>query len=363
MAARQDSTPCPAPYWLRGGHLQTIYSTTLNRYRRICFVRERVDTTDGDFIDFDWTAPGLLPDRAADDVPIKADPGLRHTAAWRWINDHDREQLQSPAGSNALILFHGLEGSSASHYAQAIAHHFRIRGWSVVVAHFRSCSGFPNRLVRAYHSGDTADVGFMLDTVRSRLPDARWHAMGVSLGGNALLKYLGRHAPHTQWLHACAAVSVPLDLTASGSRLSDSTSGRLLYTRHFLKTMRAKLVHKARQFPDVIDSRRLAGIASLREFDDLYTAPVHGYADVAHYWSQASSRPWLGRIAVPTLVLNARNDPFVPESSLPGINECSPTVLLHQPTQGGHAGFVTGRFPGTLDWLPQRLQHYFETAR
>src|SRR5690606_38657378 len=169
MSARFDASDCSVPPWLPGGHSQTIHAALWTRRVHVSFSRERVDTLDSDFIDFDWAYPGR---------PL--DSGQVADA------DHPPER--------ALVLFHGLEGSSQSRYAQAIADHFRARGWVVAIPHFRGCSGTPNRLPRAYHSGDSDEVEFMLDTARSRLPQTRWYAVGVSLGGNALAKYLGERA-------------------------------------------------------------------------------------------------------------------------------------------------------------------------
>ncbi|NGR09187.1 alpha/beta fold hydrolase [bacterium SGD-2] len=360
MSARIDTTPCPAPWWLPGGHAQTLYGSLAVRHHRIAFIRERVDTPDGDFLDFDWAAPGLSADRLPDGRPVQTDPQLQRTAARRFMQSDDLTTLQNAADAPALVIFHGLEGSSRSHYAQSIAQYFRARGWITAIAHFRGCSGSPNRMARAYFSGDSADIHFILETVRQRVPGARWHAAGISLGGNAMLKYLGEQEENATWLQAAAAVSVPLDLVACGRALSETRIGRHLYCRHFLRTMRPKVLDKARRFPGTIDTLRLAQARTLREFDDLYTAPMHGYRNALDYWTRASSKPRLATIAVPTLVLNARNDPFVPAPSLPGTHDCSEAVLLHQPAEGGHAAFVTGPFPGNLNWLPARLNRYFE---
>lgn len=360
MAARIDTTPCPAPWWLPGGHAQTLYGSLAVQHHRISFLRERVDTPDGDFLDFDWAGPGLFADRLADGSPATPDPLLARSAARRHMQPDDWASLPPAEDAPALVILHGLEGSSKSHYAQSIAQYFRARGWITVIAHFRGCSGVPNRMARAYFSGDSADIDFIFATVRRRVPHARWHAVGISLGGNAMLKYLGEQESEAQWLHAAAAVSVPLDLVACGRALSETAVGRHLYCRHFLRTMRPKVLEKARRFPGTLDALRLAQVRTLREFDDLYTAPMHGYRNALDYWTRASSKPKLKTIAVPTLVLNARNDPFVPAPSLPGTHDCSPQVLLHQPAEGGHAAFVTGAFPGTLNWLPTRLARYFE---
>ncbi|NLC35847.1 MAG: alpha/beta fold hydrolase [Alcaligenaceae bacterium] len=361
MTASVDTSPCPVPWWLPGGHTQTLYGSLAVRHHHISFIRERVNTPDGDFLDFDWAAPKLFADRHVDGGHAQPDPQLEATAARRWMQDADWWQLRQAADTPALVIFHGLEGSSRSHYAQSIAQYFRARGWITVIAHFRGCSGFPNRMARAYFSGDSADIGFILDTVKERVPQGRWHAAGISLGGNAMLKYLGEQQRDAAWLQAAAAVSVPLDLVACGRVLSETRSGRHVYCRHFLRTMRPKVLDKARRFPGTIDALRLSQARSLREFDDLYTAPMHGYRNALDYWTRASSKPLLRTIAVPTLVLNARNDPFVPATSLPGSHDCSDAILLHQPAQGGHASFVTGAFPGNINWLPARLARYFET--
>jgi hypothetical protein len=327
-------------------------------------MRERVETQDTDFIDFDWSGPGLVPHKTAALTPLETQPPLTSAppAAARWLTEADWRSLPQTPATPALILFHGLEGGSLSRYAQAIAHHFRARGWIVVIAHFRGCSGTPNRLARAYYSGDSADVEFMLQTVRSRVPHAKWHAAGVSLGGNALLKYLGEQGSQVCWLAACAGVSVPLDLTAGAQCLSRGVWGRHIYTPYFLKTMKRKVLEKARRFPGTIDDERIRHARDLHEFDDAYTAPMHGFRNANDYWHRASSKPWLASVAVPTLVLNACNDPFFPAAALPGPHDCSSHVLLHQPAAGGHAGFPTGPFPASLNWLPQRLGRYFETG-
>jgi len=360
VAARLDTGFCPTPCWLPGPHSQTLYGALAARYHHISFIRHRIDTPDGDFIDMDWSGPGLVPQRVPCGPPDMDRPPL-HTAASRWMNSEDWRILNPSHDAPALMLFHGLEGSSSSRYAQAIGQHFRARGWIVAIAHFRGCSGTPNRLARAYHCGDSEEIAFMLSVGHARLPNARWHAVGVSLGGNALLKHLGEQGESANWLHAAAGVSVPLDLVVAGKHLSRGLN-RHLYSRHFLRTMKTKVLEKAQRFPGLIDVVRLAQARSLRDFDDIYTAPLHGFRDALDYWTRSSSKPLLPAIRVPTLVLNARNDPFMPEPALPGPNEGSPALLLHQPATGGHASFVTGAFPGDMSWLPQRLFRFFETG-
>lgn len=343
MVARLDVSDCPAPRWLPDGHTQTIAASVWAKYYRISFARERIDTPDGDFIDFDWAAPGV---RAS-----QLETLLHHDS--NEFSDHFKP------GQRALVLFHGLEGSSASPYAQAICHHFRARGWLVVVPHFRGCSGTPNRLPRAYHSGDSADIQFMLQTVRQRVPNATWYAAGVSLGGNALAKYLGEYPNDAQWLAANAIISAPIDLVAAGHTLGQGFVNRRIYTHRFLRTLKNKVLAKARRFPGTIDVLRVARAHDLYEFDDAYTAPLHGFDNVIDYWKRSSSLPWLARISSPTLVLNARNDPFLPERFLPGPHDASDAVLLHQPARGGHALFPAGTVAPNLNWLPTRLETFF----
>jgi len=377
VTATLDLSPCPVPWWLPERQLQTLYGALAARTHRVSFIRDRLETPDGDFIDLDWSAPGLVAQLIAStkkqvtqqtsegtEKPQRALPelSLQATQAARWMTEQDRAHLETidqQTGVKALVLLHGLEGSSKSRYAQSIAQYFRARGWVVVVAHFRGCSGFPNRLARAYHSGDSEEISFILASVRQVVPHAQWHAAGVSLGGNALLKYLGEYPGQASWLNAAAGVSVPLDLVAAGNHLSNDPFNRQIYSRYFLRSLKPKVLEKAKRFPGVIDVMRISQAHDLREFDDAYTAPMHGFRNAKDYWMQSASKPWLKQIRVPTLVLNARNDPFLPEPTLPSIQEASDQVLLHQPASGGHAGFVTGKLPGDLTWLPERLARFF----
>lgn len=312
------STPYRAPSWLPGGHAQTLYGV-LFAHARIGWRRERWDTPDGDFIDVD-RLPG------AADAPLVA-------------------------------LFHGLEGSSRSHYACALARELARRGWRGAVAHFRGCSGAPNRLPRAYHSGDADEIRWILRRLKSESRSPLF-AVGVSLGGNALLKWLGEDAGAGQTVSAAAAVSAPVDLMAAGDALGRGFN--LVYTRAFLATMRSKAEEKLARFPGLFDGRAMRNARTLREFDDVVTAPLHGFRDTDDYWTRASSKPVLGRIEVPTLLLNARNDPFLPEAALPGAAELSGAVRAEFPEEGGHAAFVSGAFPGDIAWMPRRVTAFFE---
>jgi predicted alpha/beta-fold hydrolase len=309
-----------APWWLPGGHAQTIWAAKLARHAPQPappprWQRERWTTPDSDFIEVDT--------------------------------------LDAPAAANAplLVLFHGLEGSSASHYAQAFAHWARDAGVRLVVPHFRGCSGPLNLGPRAYHSGDFEEIGWILGRLRSR-STTPLQAVGISLGGNALMRW-AQEAGASAAATAGAVVSVcsPLDLAASGQAIGRGFN-RQVYTRMFLQTMKPKALAKLAQHPGLFDRDALLAARDLYQFDNLFTAPLHGFKNTEDYWARASARPHLGRIRIPALVINARNDPFVPAASLPGPADATRWVTLWQPAHGGHVGFPQGRFPGHVHALP-----------
>ena len=315
-----------APPWLPGGNLQTIWAAVASR-RHLGdaprFTRERWTTPDGDFIDVDHLqAP-----------PAASTPG-RH-----------------------LVLFHGLEGSSQSQYAQAFASVAQERGWAYSVPHFRGCSGELNLAPRAYHSGDFEEIGWILQRLR-QLSAVPLLVVGVSLGGNALLRWAqeaGNSAAATA--SAVAAVSSPIDLAAAGHAI-DSGFNWLVYSRMFLRTMKPRALAKWQQHPGLFDRERLAAARTLYEFANVFTAPLQGYTDTPDYWSRASAKPHLTRIRIPALVLNARNDPFVPAVALPGRAEVGRCVTLWQPAHGGHVGFPQGRPPGHVLTMPTAVSDW-----
>jgi predicted alpha/beta-fold hydrolase len=259
------------------------------------------------------------------------------------------------------VLFHGLESSSSSRYALAFAQVAQALGWHFSVPHFRGCSGELNHAPRAYHSGDFEEVGWMLQRLRT-LHGAPLLAAGVSLGGNALLRWAeeaGDTAAAT--VRAVAAVSSPLDLAAAGHAI-DHGFNRLVYARNFLQTMKPRALAKWAQHPGLFDRERLLRARTLYEFDDVFTAPLHGFRDTPDYWARASAKPHLHRVRVPALVLNAHNDPFVPGASLPLQRDVGPCVTLWQPRHGGHVGFAGGAFPGTVVGLPQAVLGWLARA-
>jgi predicted alpha/beta-fold hydrolase len=323
-----------APWWLPGGHAQTLYAALLAPRPRVPYRRERWDTPDGDFIDLDW-----LEERAGE--PQSPNPtGVP-------------EVSERPL----VVLFHGLEGRSSSHYESALMAEAKRIGWNGLVVHFRGCAGEANRLQRAYHSGDSAEIDWILRRLRETRNAAPF-VVGVSLGGNALLKWLGeRGADANSLASAAAAVSAPVDLMAAGEALGRGFN--MIYTRAFLRTLKAKSLSKLGRFPDLYDPHAVRRARTLREFDDVVTAPLHGFRDTNDYWTRASSKPWLRTIAVPTLLINARNDPFLPAAALPTHDELSPAVTPEFPDEGGHVGFVAGAPPGHLEWLPRRIIRFF----
>ena len=311
-----------APWWLVGGHAQTIAPAVLLPRPIVAYRRERWNTPDGDFIDVDFATP----------EPARADAPI-------------------------LVLLHGLEGGSASHSSLHIMRKFADHGWRALVSHFRGCSGEPNRLPRAYHSGDSAEADWLLRTVAARWPHARVHAAGVSLGGNVLAKWLGERAEDARFVTAAAAIGSPLDLAAGGDALARGANR--IYTRMFLATMKEKALAKIEQFPGLARADVIRAARTLREFDNEYTAPLHGYRDTDDYWRRASGKPWLRAVRVPHLVLNALNDPFVPRASLPSAREVAPDVQLEQPAHGGHVGFARSAARRDGSYLPARLLSFF----
>lgn len=321
-----------APWWLPGGQAQTIWSATLARHSPAPAApprwrRERWTTPDGDFVDVDHL-----------DTPVQP-------------------------GAPALVLFHGLEGSSASHYAQSLALWAAARGWALAVPHFRGCSGTLNLAPRAYHSGDFEEVGWMLQRLRAGAGRPLL-AIGVSLGGNALLRWAQEAGDSAAAVvRAVAAVCAPVDLAAAGHAIGRGFN-RQVYTRMFLRSMVPKALAKLQQHPGLFDGQALRGARDLYAFDNLFTAPLHGFRDTEDYWARASAKPRLAQIRIPALVLNALNDPFVPAASLPVAprwaeqgplgrrGALTPQVELWQPAHGGHVGFATGGFPGHVQALP-----------
>ena len=319
-----------APFWLPGGNLQTIWPALYSR--RVFgphpqYQRERWATPDSDFVDVDFLVPAVT----------------------------QPEKPSTPqSGDTLLVLFHGLEGSSRSHYSEAFADFAHSHGMGFAVPHFRGCSGELNHGPRAYHSGDFEEIGWVLQRMRQRHAGPII-AVGVSMGGNALLRWAQEAGDSAgSVVGAVAAVSSPIDLAAGGMAIGRGFN-RLVYTRMFLNTMKPKALRKLAQHPGLFDRQALLAARDLYEFDNIFTAPLHGFKSTDDYWARASAKPHLHRIRIPALVVNARNDPFVPAASLPSHGEVGKQVTLWQPAQGGHVGFPQGTIPGHVRDLPDAV--------
>ncbi len=313
-----------APIWLPGGHAQTIWPALYARRRSAAVLplhRERWTTPDGDFVDVD-------------------------------------HQYASRADRPLLVLFHGLEGSSQSHYAEAFADWAAEHDLNLALPHFRGCSGELNLAPRAYHSGDHQEIDWLLQRLRQRHQNEKGQhlvAVGVSLGGNALMRWAAEHGLQAKIkADAIASICSPLDLARSGQAIGQGFN-RQVYTRMFLRSMKPKALAKLAQHPGLFDRERLLAARDLYEFDNVFTAPLHGFKNTDDYWARASAKPLMASIALPALALNARNDPFVPAASLPQANDVSTTVTLWQPTHGGHVGFAQGGWPGHVRGLPDAV--------
>ncbi len=316
-----------APWWLPGGNLQTIWPALYARRTQgpaPTYRRERWTTPDADFVDVDWL------DGAAPGAPV-------------------------------IVLFHGLEGSSRSHYAEAFADFCARQGLAYAVPHFRGCSGELNHAPRAYHSGDFEEIGWILQRVREH-HGGPVLAVGISLGGNALMRWAGEMGEQAgAVVRAVASVCSPLDLADSGRAIGRGFN-RLVYTTMFLRSMRPKALRKWAQHPGPFDREAMLAARDLYEFDNVFTAPLHGFKDTEDYWRRASAKPHLHRIRVPALALNARNDPFIPASGLPKQGEVGPCVTLWQPAHGGHVGFPSGGWPGHVLALPEGVGNWLLEA-
>lgn len=313
--ARSEYTYRPA-WWVPGAHAQTLWGKFL-RPRPLLPVRmERWDTPDGDFVDV--------------------------------------HRLRAPNGNGPetprLLFLHGLEGTIRSHYVAGFFGEALRRGWAADLMIFRGCGDEPNRAARFYHSGETSDLAFALDRVVRDAPEQPIVLAGVSLGGNVLLKYLGERGgdlPPQVW--AAAAISVPFDLERGARHISTGFSR--IYDRHFLRTLKQKAFAKLRRHPHLFDADALGRAKSIYEFDDVVTAPVHGFADAHDYYTRSSSLGFLASVQRPTLLLSATDDPFLPSDVLEQVRviaRTNPRLTLEFTKHGGHVGFVSGVLP----WRP-----------
>lgn len=307
-------------WWLRNPHMQTLWPVFMRReIKDIPTERERIELPDGDFIDLDWVG----------------------------------EKKNGPT----VMILHGFEGSIDSHYAKGTLRRCNEYGWQGVFMHFRGCSGEPNRLPRGYHSGETSDVTYIINLLRERIGHQPLAVIGYSLGGNVLLKWLGETGSNNP-LSAAVAVSVPFELQKAATRIQYGFSR--CYQWYFLKCLRRRLTHKFDFVADApVHPSELLSVHTISEFDNIYTAPLHGFKDAVEYYTEASSRQYLSSVQVPTLILHAKDDPFMSEDVIPQSHELSPCVKLELTELGGHVGFVSGKYPWRPEyWLEQRIPQF-----
>ena len=296
-------------------------------------------------------------------------PWITTECHWYYTLDGDQLGLNVPQPLKddpqrpLVLILHGLEGSVTSPYAQGIMDALLKRNYQVAVMHFRGCGGVPNKLVRAYHSGDSEDPRWLAEELKKQLPNTPLMAIGYSLGGNVLLKWLGEDGEGSP-LSAAVAVSAPMDLHACSRRINTGLSR--VYQRHLLTSLKNSLQQKAQDsslagaMPNLDDPQNFA---NFRNFDDAFTAPLHGFRDVDDYYTRASSKPLLTQIARPTLIIHAIDDPFICPSAIPRQEEVSSRVELAVSRPGGHVGFVSGSLWRPEYWLETRIPDFLDTIR
>jgi len=306
--------------WLPGTHAQTLWPSLIRRPVEIELTTERLTLPDDDFIDLAWTKGN---------------------------------------SDKIVIVLHGLEGSIDSSYARGILAAINKKGWRGVFMHFRGCSGEHNLKDRSYHSGETGDLRFLVKTLRERHPEATLVAVGYSLGGNALLKYLGEYKDDSQ-LKAAAAVSVPYILSNSAKKLERGFSR--IYQRHLLNRLVNKTLSKFEDRQAPVDIANINKLNTFKSFDHHITAPIHGFKSSDDYYEQSSSRQYLDKITTPTLLIHSRDDPFMSVNAIPRQDDLSESVTLELSNHGGHVGFVSGNTPwNAIYWLEERIPEFLST--
>ena len=301
-------------WWLPGPHLQTLFPSLFRQRRPPPLTRERLELPDGDFLDLEWTGSG---------------PG------------------------DTVLVLHGLEGSLESHYTGGMLAVLAQQGYTACLMYLRGCSGEPNRLPYSYHSGKTEDLDYVVQTIQQRLPQQPLSIVGFSLGGNILLKWLGEKGEAAR-IHTGVAISVPFDLNQAALQLERGLSR--IYQHHLVNKLHAAAQRKAATHPLPWSAERIHELRTFRRFDNEITAPLNGFRDVDDYYARASSKQYLKSIRVPTLLIQAMDDPFLPASALPTNDDLSPAVTLELSRHGGHVGFVSGNNPlHPRYWLEQRV--------
>ena len=298
MPLLQSST-YQRPKYLFNGHLETVYPAIFRKLELIPTQKERIETHDGDFLEIDW---------------------------------HQR------GNSKLVVISHGLEGNSSRAYILGMAKEALNNGFDVLAWNYRGCGEELNRKAIFYHSGATYDLDTIIQHASKKYEEI--FLIGFSLGGNLTLKYLGEKRERTPKIKKGVAISVPIDLGSSCDQISKTAFG--LYTKRFLKTLRQKVEKKAKLFPAEFDLAKFSTIQTLRDFDDTFTGPLHGFGDAEEYYQTNSSLQFLSGISIPTLVLNAKNDPFLSPSCYPiELANKLDQVYFEFPKHGGHVGFMS----------------------
>ena len=310
-----DQDPFTPAAWFTNPHVQTLWPSLFRRPINLKLKRERIELPDGDFIDLDW--------------------GSNHSGP-------------------LTIIFHGLEGSGKSNYVRGMMHSLTQHGWQTVVMHFRGCSEEPNRLARAYHSGDTGDIAYIVKLLRKRMPETPLTAIGYSLGGNALLKWLGETGTNNI-LDAAVAVSVPFNLDNAAHTLRRSAFG--IYQNHLLKNLKQTVLDKREILTKHIDINSALQSANFHEFDHRVTARLHGFSGVDDYYAQSSSYQFIPDIRIPTLIIHAEDDPFLERTAIPTKDKIPDSVILQLSKHGGHVGFIDRHGY----WLEKRIPQFLNT--
>ena len=314
-----ESHSYQSPDWLPGSHAQTIFPFLFRSPEPIFYQRQKIETPDGDFLHIDW------------------------------VNTTSKSPL--------VVLLHGLEGSSNSHYSRALMAKIKHIGWAGCIVHFRGCSGLPNRLPRAYHSGDSNELEWLIPELKKMCLGPMF-VVGYSLGGNVLLNWLGKPGyQNISTINAAVSISAPYDLVVAGNRLSQGINK--IYGGHFLRTLKRKALRKIVSHRLDISQESIKACRTLKEFDNRFTAPIHGFNGVADYWSRASSKPFLSSIKNSTLIIHAENDPFLSGLELKTLTRENDHITLNLTKCGGHVGYISGTFPGHIEWLPEQITKYF----
>lgn len=305
---------------MKNGHVQTIFPSLFRKINSVAYARERIATPDDDFLDLDWSQTG-------------------------------RRRL--------TIISHGLEGDSGRSYVKGMVRALNLFGWDCLAWNFRGCSGHVNRKLKYYHSGSFDDLATVVDHAAATGKYDEIALMGFSIGGNITLLYLGKNRENRHPLISCAAVlSVPCDLTAGAAALAQAANR--IYMQRFLRLLHRKIKAKMKFMPDRINDKGYADLKTFEDFDNRYTAPINGFKDAADYWRQCSSRSWIADIEIPTLMISARNDPFLTPACFPEKEAAAnPKICLEMPESGGHVGFIQFNNNG-IYWSERRIAEFFD---